>query len=62
MTKDVQAQRAEHNFSPETAIGDVASALRRHMDEAAFSWVLAKLPHGATELCKPLKKGGGIKV
>jgi uncharacterized protein (DUF2267 family) len=49
MTKEVQALRAEHNFAPETAIRDVATALRRNLDETAFDRVLATLPHGATE-------------
>jgi len=49
MTKEVQALRAVHNFAPETAIRDVASALRRNLDEVAFDRVLATLPHGATE-------------
>jgi uncharacterized protein (DUF2267 family) len=49
MTKEVQALRAEHNFAPETAIRDVATALRRNLDEAAFDRVLATLSHGATE-------------
>jgi uncharacterized protein (DUF2267 family) len=60
MRKEVQALRADHNFAPETAIGDVASALRRHVDEAAFNRVLAKLPEGATEFRKPLRSGTGI--
>ncbi len=47
MTKEVQSLRAEHNFAPETAIRDVASALRRNVDEAAFDRVLARLPDGA---------------
>jgi len=49
MTKEVQALRAEHNFAPETAIRDVAAALRRNLDEAAFDRILATLLHGATE-------------
>ena len=53
MTKEVQALRADHNFAPETAIRDVASALRRHVDEAAFNRVLARLPEGAAEFWKP---------
>jgi uncharacterized protein (DUF2267 family) len=60
MTKEAQALRAEHNFAPDTAIGDVASALRRHVDEAAFNRVLAKLPEGATEFWRPSKKSGEI--
>jgi len=30
------ALRADHNFAPETAVRDVAGALRRHVDEDAF--------------------------
>ncbi len=47
MTREVRALRADHNFSPETAIRDVNLALRRHVDEAAFDRVLATLPEGA---------------
>jgi uncharacterized protein (DUF2267 family) len=52
MTKEVQTLRADHNFAPETAIRDVAHALRRHVDEAAFDRILAKLPEGAEEFWK----------
>src|SRR5512137_870901 len=34
MTREVKALRGEHNFSGETAIRDVAVALRRHVDNA----------------------------
>jgi len=44
-----RALRAAHNFSPEKAIRDVACALRRHVDEAAFERVLAQLPAGARD-------------
>ena len=53
MTKEVQALRAEHNFAPETAIRDVASALRRNVDEAAFDRVLTRLPDGAMRFWQP---------
>jgi uncharacterized protein (DUF2267 family) len=53
MTKDVQMLRVEHNFAPDTAIRDVARALRRHVDEAALSRVLSKLPVGAKEYWEP---------
>jgi len=53
MTKEVQALRADHNFAPETAIRDVASALRRHVDETDLNRVLAKLPEGAAVFWKP---------
>lgn len=49
MTKEVQALRSEHNFAPETAISDVARALRRNVDEAAFEGALRRLPDGARE-------------
>ena len=49
MTKEVQSLRSEHNFAPETAIHDVAGALRRNVDETAFERVLAMLPDGARE-------------
>ena len=49
MTQEVRALRADHNFAPETAIQDVARALRRHVDEAAFDRVLESLPSGASE-------------
>ena len=53
MTKEVQALRADHNFAPETAIPDVANALRRHVDKDALNRVLARLPEGAAEFWKP---------
>lgn len=49
MTKEVQALRAEHNFAPDSAIPDVASALRRHVDVRKFDRVLARLPDGAAK-------------
>jgi uncharacterized protein (DUF2267 family) len=49
MTREVQQLRPDHNFSPDTAIRDVASALRRHLDEAAFDAVLSGLPEAAVE-------------
>ena len=49
MTKEVQSLRVEHNFAPETAIHDVAIALRRNVDETAFERVLGTLPDGARE-------------
>ncbi|MEZ0168195.1 DUF2267 domain-containing protein [Microvirga sp. TS319] len=49
MTKEVQALRADHNFAPDTAIKDVARALRRHIDEGALDRTLTLLPEGASE-------------
>jgi len=53
MTREVRALRAEHNFSPETAIHDVAIALRRNLDQTAFDGVLATLPQGAAQFWQP---------
>ncbi len=44
MTREVKALRAAHNFSTDTAIRDVATALRRHVDAAGFEAMLATLP------------------
>ncbi|WP_204152092.1 DUF2267 domain-containing protein [Leptolyngbya sp. CCY15150] len=49
MMRDVRSLREDHNFSTETAIKDVAAALRRHVDEKAFDHVLAQLPEGAID-------------
>ncbi|MBE9053600.1 DUF2267 domain-containing protein [Nostocales cyanobacterium LEGE 11386] len=49
MMREVKSLRGEHNFSTETAIRDVAAALRQHVDEKAFERVLAKLPAGAAD-------------
>ena len=53
MTQEVKLLRADHNFSTETAIRDVARALRRHVDEVAFDKLLAQLPPGAVEFWQP---------
>jgi uncharacterized protein (DUF2267 family) len=53
MTEEVRALRADHNFAPETAIQDVARALRRHVDEAVLDRVLESLPPGASEFWRP---------
>ena len=49
MTAEVRAFRADHNFSPASAIRDLARALRRHVDEEAFDRVLQTLPPGAVD-------------
>ncbi len=47
LTEEVHALRREHNFSPPSAIQDVAHALRKRVDEAKFDALLATLPAGA---------------
>jgi uncharacterized protein (DUF2267 family) len=49
MTREVQSLRKDHNFAPDTAIRDVATALRRNMDEAVLNRILAALPEGALD-------------
>ena len=49
MTKEVQALRPNHNYSPDSAIHDVATALRKHVDEEILDRVLAQLPDGAAQ-------------
>ena len=49
MTGEVQALRRDHNFSPETAIRDVAIALRKNIDEVSLERVIASLPQEASE-------------
>ncbi|MTJ84457.1 MAG: DUF2267 domain-containing protein [Telmatospirillum sp.] len=49
LTIEAQSLRRDHNFAPETCIDDVAWALRRRVDRAAFDRVMATLPPGAAE-------------
>jgi uncharacterized protein (DUF2267 family) len=49
MTREVQALRQDHNFSPDTCIRDVAAAVRRSVNEDEFNRVLRLLPNGAVE-------------
>ncbi len=49
MAQEAQALRRDHNFAPPSCIGDVAAALRKHVDAAEFERVLASLPDGATD-------------
>ncbi len=52
MTKEVQSLRKEHNFSPDSAIHDIALALRRNVDQQEFDRILSFLPAGAREFWK----------
>ena len=52
MTREVQALRHAHNFSPDSAIHDVAAALRRHVDPEEFERVLAEFPVAAQDYWK----------
>ena len=47
MTREVRGLRPDHNVSPDSAIRDVARALRQNLDAAALDRVLARLPEGA---------------
>ena len=52
MTEDVRSLRADHNFSPDSAISDVAAALRRNIDVEKFDKLLESFPEGAREFWK----------
>lgn len=53
MTEEVRAVRPHHNFAPETAIMDVATALRRRVDPLRFAAVVGALPAGAVDYWRP---------
>jgi uncharacterized protein (DUF2267 family) len=47
MTGEVQGLRPRHKFASETSVRDVATVLRRNVDEADLDHVLGGLPEGA---------------
>ena len=50
LIQEMKSVRKDHNLAPETAIEDVAAALRRSsIDAAELDRVLARLPVGAEE-------------
>jgi uncharacterized protein (DUF2267 family) len=49
MTAEAKALRAEHNFSSDAAIHEVAIALRKNVDERELDRLLRALPAGARE-------------
>jgi uncharacterized protein (DUF2267 family) len=49
LAREVLSLRRDHNFSPQTAIRDVATALRRHVDETALDHLLGQMPQGAAQ-------------
>lgn len=53
MTSEVRELRRDHNFATDSAIADVATVLRRHVDAAAFDRVLDTLPDGARAFWAP---------
>lgn len=53
MTREVQNLRRNHNFAPDTAISDVAAALRKHVDGPSFDALLRTLPPGAADFWRP---------
>lgn len=46
---EVTQVRRDHNVAPDSAIRDVARALRRHVDERDLDRVLGGMPEGAGE-------------
>ena len=49
---EVKAVREAHNFSTDTAIADVALALRRNMNELDYDLMLQKLPAEVAQFWK----------
>lgn len=49
MIEEVKSLREEHNFAPDTAIKDVATSLRKHVDEKSFQKVLSTFPKEAAD-------------
>jgi uncharacterized protein (DUF2267 family) len=52
LAREVQSLRQNHNFSPNTAIQVIASAVRRRVDSAAFDETLRRLPPEAADFWK----------
>ena len=52
MLAEVKALRPDHNFSTDTAISDVATALRKHVDEHQLANVLDSFPEGSVTFWK----------
>ena len=53
LTEEIKANRRDHNLASDTSISEVASALRRNVDNADLDRVLATLPPGAVEYWTP---------
>jgi uncharacterized protein (DUF2267 family) len=49
LVAEVKANRRDHNLASENSIAEVAAALRRNIDNAAFDRVLATLPPAARD-------------
>lgn len=49
LATEVRSLRREHNFAPDTAVPDVARALRRFVHSSRFEELLTSLPEGARE-------------
>ncbi len=49
LADEVRSLRRKHNFAPDTAVPDVARALRRFVHPSRFDELIASLPHGAQE-------------
>lgn len=47
LIREVRSVRGDHNPASDSAIGDVAKVLRRHVDETQFDAVLATFPEQA---------------
>jgi uncharacterized protein (DUF2267 family) len=57
MLDEARSLRRDHNFSPDSAIADVAHALRACLDTAEFDRVLATLPAQAADFWRVDSRG-----
>lgn len=53
LTAEVRSLRPNHNFSPDTAIRDVARVLRRFVSERELDRLVSQLPEGAADYWSP---------
>ncbi|GIL00303.1 MAG: hypothetical protein BroJett030_02020 [Alphaproteobacteria bacterium] len=53
LLRQVLDVRQPHNTAPQSAISDVATVLRRHVDQRRFDQLLARLPAGAVDYWAP---------
>ena len=53
LTREVKDVRRDHNFSPDSVIGDIAWALNRHVDAMDFARVVDRLGPSARAYWQP---------
>ena len=61
LTREAQRYRPNHTLLPDSGIADIARALRRHVDPAAFARALQRLPEGAAAFWEAGEPGAGAE-